>query len=105
MKRRTALLTRWTRVLAAALSERKVIPLTAYVDRHGRLQQVLPVAGAESSPFKRAENETVSIEIASVIPQTPDTWQVDWIETTRDTVASYQIAVSPASNGGRGLKP
>jgi type IV secretory pathway TrbF-like protein len=39
---------------------------------------------ADSSPFKRAENETVSIEIASVIPQTPDTWQVDWIETTRD---------------------
>ena len=28
--------------LAAALSERKMIPLTAYVDRHGRLQQVLP---------------------------------------------------------------
>ena len=28
--------------LAAALSERKVIPLTAYVDRHSRLQQVLP---------------------------------------------------------------
>lgn len=38
----------------------------------------------DSSPFKRATKETVSIEIASVIPQTPDTWQVDWIETTRD---------------------
>lgn len=39
---------------------------------------------AESSPFKRAENETVSIEIVTVIPQTPDTWQVDWVETVRD---------------------
>ncbi|MQA21658.1 conjugal transfer protein TrbF [Rugamonas rivuli] len=38
----------------------------------------------ESSPFKRAGNETVSIEIASVLPQTADTWQVDWIETARD---------------------
>lgn len=38
----------------------------------------------DSSPFKRAEKETVNTEIASVIPQTPDTWQVDWIETTRD---------------------
>lgn len=38
----------------------------------------------DSSPFKRAEKETVSIEIISVIPQTPDTWQVDWVETTRD---------------------
>jgi type IV secretory pathway TrbF-like protein len=40
--------------------------------------------GAGSSPFKRAELETASIEIASVIPQTPDTWQVDWVETIRD---------------------
>ena len=39
---------------------------------------------AESSPFKRAVKETVSIEMLSVIPQTPDTWQVDWMETARD---------------------
>lgn len=38
----------------------------------------------DSSPFKRAEKETVSIEITSVLPQTPDTWQVDWVETVRD---------------------
>jgi type IV secretion system protein VirB5 len=38
----------------------------------------------DSSPFKRATQETVSIEIASVIPQTPETWQVDWVEIVRD---------------------
>lgn len=38
----------------------------------------------EASPFKRAARETVSTEILSVLPQTPDTWQVDWMETTRD---------------------
>lgn len=38
----------------------------------------------ESSPFTRATKETVSIEIHSVIPQTPDTWQVDWIEIVND---------------------
>ena len=38
----------------------------------------------DSSPFRRAEKETVSIEITSVLPQTPDTWQVDWVETVRD---------------------
>lgn len=38
----------------------------------------------DSSPFKRAAKETVSVEIETVLPQTPDTWQVDWIETTRD---------------------
>lgn len=38
----------------------------------------------DSSPFKRATKEMVSIEIKSVLPQSPDTWQIDWIETTRD---------------------
>jgi type IV secretory pathway TrbF-like protein len=38
----------------------------------------------DSSPFKRAAKETVSIEIVSVLPQTPDTWQVDWLEAVRD---------------------
>ena len=35
-------------------------------------------------PSARAVTETVSIEILSVIPQTPDTWQVDWMESVRD---------------------
>jgi len=38
----------------------------------------------ESRPFKRAEKEMVSIEIVTVLPQTPETWQVDWVETIRD---------------------
>jgi type IV secretion system protein VirB5 len=38
----------------------------------------------ESSPFKRAALETVNIEISSVLSQSPETWQVDWVETTRD---------------------
>ncbi|MDX2481722.1 MAG: VirB8/TrbF family protein, partial [Desulfuromusa sp.] len=38
----------------------------------------------DSSPFKRAAKEMVNVEIKSVLPQSPDTWQVDWIETTRD---------------------
>jgi len=44
----------------------------------------------DSSPFKRAIKETVSIDILSVIPQTPDTWQVDWMETMRDRQGSVQ---------------
>lgn len=38
----------------------------------------------ESSPLKRAARETVSTEIISALPQTADTWQVDWAETVRD---------------------
>lgn len=37
-----------------------------------------------SSPFKRATKEIVSVEVMSVIPQSPETWQVDWVETVRD---------------------
>ncbi len=39
---------------------------------------------AESNPFRRAEKEMVDIEIKAVLPQTPDTWEVDWVETIRD---------------------
>lgn len=35
-------------------------------------------------PFKRAETQTVSVEIISVIPQSPETWQVDWLEKVYD---------------------
>lgn len=37
----------------------------------------------EASPFKRAETETVAVDIVSVIPQSETTWRVDWAETTR----------------------
>jgi type IV secretory pathway TrbF-like protein len=39
---------------------------------------------ADSSPFKRATKEMVNVEVTSVLQQSPDTWQVDWTETTRD---------------------
>ena len=38
----------------------------------------------ESSPFKRAETQTVNVEIISVIPQSLETWQVDWSEKVYD---------------------
>jgi type IV secretion system protein VirB5 len=37
----------------------------------------------EANPFRRAQKQTVNVEIASAIPQTAHTWQVDWIETQR----------------------
>lgn len=35
-------------------------------------------------PMTRAATQTVEVQVTSVIPQTPTTWQVDWIETVRD---------------------
>lgn len=37
----------------------------------------------DTSPFKRAAKETVDVQITSVIPQSDETWQVDWMETVR----------------------
>lgn len=36
-----------------------------------------------SNPFVRAEHEAISIDIKSVIQESKNTWQVDWVETTR----------------------
>ena len=36
------------------------------------------------NPFKRAEYESVDVEVQSVLPLTSDTWRVEWVETTRD---------------------
>jgi len=38
----------------------------------------------DSSPFKKAANFMVTAELDTVLQQTPETWQVDWVETTRD---------------------
>ena len=37
-----------------------------------------------SNPFDRAAHEIVSIEISSVLQESEDTWQVDWVETVRN---------------------
>jgi len=38
----------------------------------------------ERNPFTRAQTEMVSTELLSAIQQSPDTWQIDWVETTRN---------------------
>ena len=37
-----------------------------------------------SNPFRRAAKETVETEIVSVIPQSSDTWQIEWNEKVFD---------------------
>ena len=41
-------------------------------------------------PSERAKTEMVNTEIRSALPQTKDTWQIDWIETTRDRNGTMQ---------------
>lgn len=70
-----------------ALQKKAIFSVYAYLNpNHPASSKMQEWYGGspEASPFKRAEKETVSVEVLSVIPQTPDTWQVDWEETTRD---------------------
>jgi type IV secretory pathway TrbF-like protein len=41
-------------------------------------------------PFKRAETETVSVEVKSVLPTSDRTYEVEWVETTRDLYGTRQ---------------
>ncbi len=47
--------------------------LTAYVSR------------PENDPFKRAVDERITVEVASMVRITSDTWQIDWRETKWDS--------------------
>ena len=38
----------------------------------------------DSNPFTRAEKETVTVDMSTVLPQTADTWEVTWLESTWD---------------------
>lgn len=46
----------------------------------------------EANPFKRAERETVSVEISTVLQQTPDTWEVTWKETVWNRKGDVTVA-------------
>ena len=37
-----------------------------------------------NQPFERAQSETVSVDVRSVLPTSDRTFEVDWIETSRD---------------------
>jgi type IV secretion system protein VirB5 len=57
------------------------------------------------SPFERARTETVFIDVQSILPTSAQTYQVDWVETTRDLYGavkaserwkgSFTIAINP----------
>lgn len=44
----------------------------------------------DDPPFKRAQTGTVSVEVKSVLPTSDRTFEVDWVETTRDLFGSLK---------------
>lgn len=61
-----------------------------------------------AQPFQRAQSETVAIEVNSVLPTSDRTFEVDWVETTRDLYGtikatdrwkgSFSIALNPPTD-------
>ena len=83
---------RWTAPVAAAAASALALTLVS-LPSAGAATLVAPTGypgTPDSSPFKRAEREMVSVEIKTVIPQTPDTWQVEWVESSRDRQGSLK---------------
>ena len=60
-------------------------------------------ATPDSSPFAKAQKESVNVQISSVIPQSDRSWQVDWIETTYVRSAPSATEETPPSPDGSTL--
>jgi type IV secretory pathway TrbF-like protein len=71
----------------AGLQAEAVNRVYAYISRGDpALGRVNSFYGAtkEASPYARAQDEIVSVQIDDVLPTSQNSWQVDWTETTRD---------------------
>lgn len=108
-----AQLARWvsnTRsVYVDAAAQRAVIDEAyAMISRTGSSYNVLNQHFRAASPFDRAEKETVTVEVKTVLPIAGDTWQVEWVETTRgrngqvqrtdEWQAAITVAISPPND-------
>lgn len=67
----------------ASAQMKNVYGAYALIDQNGPAFQVVNDHMKENDPFKRAQKETVDVEVNSVLPVGADTWRVEWTETTR----------------------
>ena len=55
----------------------------AMVDRDAAGASALNDWFSHNDPFKRARDETVEVQVESVLPLSGDTWRVEWREARR----------------------
>jgi type IV secretion system protein VirB5 len=96
-------------VTVDAVAQRKAIDrVYAYVANGSQAQAAISEYYRAGPPHKRAATETVGVDIKSVLPTSEKTYEVDWIETTRDLYGkvksqdrwkgSFTIAVNPPND-------
>ena len=70
--------------LRRAVIQRAIDRVYAHIASGTSAQAFISEFYRNDPPFKRAQTDTVSVEVKSVLPTSDRTFEVDWIETARD---------------------
>jgi type IV secretion system protein VirB5 len=72
-------------VTTDAVAQRKAVDrVYAHIASGSHAQTFISEFYRADPPFKRAQTDTVAVEVRSVLPTSDRTYEVEWIETTRD---------------------
>lgn len=78
-------------VTTDGIAQRRAIDhVYAYIASGTNAQAFISDFYRDDPPFKRAQTGTVSVEVKSVLPTSDRTFEVDWVETTRDLFGSVK---------------
>src|SRR5262249_46652028 len=69
--------------LDGTAQKRVILESYAFVNSRGPAFQVLNEYMSSKNPFERAQTETVSVNVETILPLTEDTWRIEWREETR----------------------
>ena len=98
-------------VTTDGIAQRKAIDrVYAHIASGGQAQAFISEFYRGDPPQKRAASETVGVDVRSVLPTSPRTFEVEWFETTRDLYgavkaqahwkAAFSIVVNPPTDEG-----
>lgn len=96
-------------VTTDGIAQRKAIDhVYAQIASGSEAQAFISEYYRSAQPFKSAQTETVSVAVNSVLPTSDRTFEVDWVETTRDLYGtvkatdhwkgSFSIAINPPTD-------
>lgn len=96
-------------VTSDGIAQRKAIDFVySHIANGSSAQTFISEFYRADPPSKRAETETVAVEVKSVLPTSDRTYEVDWVETTRDLYGaikstdrwkgSFSIALNPPAD-------
>lgn len=66
------------------LQKKAVFQVYSYLNQNDAALTKVQEFYNDKHPLERAAHEIVSVEIRSVLQESADTWQVDWVETVRN---------------------